>query len=341
MCVCVLCRQGDAEAALGLKISPMCDRAKAAVDAQQLGFIDFVVGPLFNSWGDALEPQAIAPCLEHLKSNKAFYKSRVPPPPTPVVASTPVGSSGGSSTAASGTTSPRGAGSLSLAGSAPLALQLIAASSLRVSPWKNGGGSTRELVCWPPGSSLAAGDFTWRASSATVSAAGPFSAFPNRQRLLMILSGPGIKLQLAGESDPRLLTASDAAPTLFDGSLAAHADLLHAGVSVEDVGLIFGPSVRVVSTLKQLSQAQSHTMALRSQPRGQQILVVLLRGSVRVSAQTAASSSSSSSSAVASVSLSQPLDSAFLVDVTVDGSLEIASHAAHNSAILVFHISPA
>jgi hypothetical protein len=33
-------RQGDAEAAHGLKVSPMIDRNKAAIDAQQNGFID-------------------------------------------------------------------------------------------------------------------------------------------------------------------------------------------------------------------------------------------------------------------------------------------------------------
>jgi len=82
--------QGDDEKAFGLKVSPMMDREKAAVDAQQFGFIDFVVGPLFNMWGDALEPLAIAPCLEHLQTNKAFYKARIAPPPAaPAPAATP------------------------------------------------------------------------------------------------------------------------------------------------------------------------------------------------------------------------------------------------------------
>ena len=39
-------------------------------------------------------------------------------------------------------------------------------------PWKNGGGSTRELVCWPPGAGTDA--FGWRVSVARIAAAGPF-----------------------------------------------------------------------------------------------------------------------------------------------------------------------
>ena len=47
-------------------------------------------------------------------------------------------------------------------------------------PWKNGGGSTRELVCWPPGAGTDA--FGWRVSVARIAAAGPFSAFAGVDR---------------------------------------------------------------------------------------------------------------------------------------------------------------
>ncbi|HZF82215.1 MAG TPA: HutD family protein, partial [Burkholderiaceae bacterium] len=33
---------------------------------------------------------------------------------------------------------------------------------LPVSPWKNGGGSTREILCWPPGADMHG--FDWRVS---------------------------------------------------------------------------------------------------------------------------------------------------------------------------------
>ncbi len=37
-------RQGDAERAAGMPISPLCDRSKAGVLKSQVGFFDFVVG---------------------------------------------------------------------------------------------------------------------------------------------------------------------------------------------------------------------------------------------------------------------------------------------------------
>ena len=59
-------------------------------------------------------------------------------------------------------------------------------------PWKNGGGSTRELVCWPPGAGT--DDFGWRVSVARIAAAGPFSAFAGVDRQIMLLDGDGVTL---------------------------------------------------------------------------------------------------------------------------------------------------
>lgn len=49
-------------------------------------------------------------------------------------------------------------------------------STLPVTPWKNGGGETREIIC------VSAPDapFLWRASIATLQADGPFSPFRRR-----------------------------------------------------------------------------------------------------------------------------------------------------------------
>lgn len=46
-------------------------------------------------------------------------------------------------------------------------------SSLPVTPWKNGGGETREIVSVPSPDA----PFLWRASIATLQSDGPFSAF--------------------------------------------------------------------------------------------------------------------------------------------------------------------
>lgn len=64
------------------------------------------------------------------------------------------------------------------------------------SPWKNGGGSTREIVCFPPGAGM--DDFGWRISVATIAQDGPFSAFPGIDRQIMLLDGDGVELAGAG-----------------------------------------------------------------------------------------------------------------------------------------------
>lgn len=46
-------------------------------------------------------------------------------------------------------------------------------STLPVTPWKNGGGETREIICVPAPDA----PFLWRASIATLQADGPFSPF--------------------------------------------------------------------------------------------------------------------------------------------------------------------
>lgn len=63
-------------------------------------------------------------------------------------------------------------------------------------PWKNGGGSTQELACWPPGANM--NDFEWRVSLATVDRPGPFSVFPAIDRQIMLLGGDGLHLRSAG-----------------------------------------------------------------------------------------------------------------------------------------------
>lgn len=59
--------------------------------------------------------------------------------------------------------------------------------------WRNGGGSTRELLAIPP-------DAEWRVriSVADVVAAGPFSTFPGVERWFAVLDGEGVTLDVAG-----------------------------------------------------------------------------------------------------------------------------------------------
>jgi len=54
-------------------------------------------------------------------------------------------------------------------------------------PWKNGGGTTRDIAVSPSGASL--DSFDWRLSLAQVDRDGPFSRFDNVDRTLVLLSG--------------------------------------------------------------------------------------------------------------------------------------------------------
>jgi environmental stress-induced protein Ves len=73
---------------------------------------------------------------------------------------------------------------------------LIRPAEYRRMPWKNGGGVTTEIAVSPPGAGVS--DFDWRISMATVAQAGPFSVFPEIDRTLAILEGPGIDLDIEG-----------------------------------------------------------------------------------------------------------------------------------------------
>lgn len=84
--------------------------------------------------------------------------------------------------------------------------------------WRNGGGTTRELLAQPAG-----GDWHWRISVAEVTAHGPFSAYPGVQRWFAVLRGEGVVLSLDGDTVP--LHPGDA-PLAFDGASAPRCALL-------------------------------------------------------------------------------------------------------------------
>ena len=90
----------------------------------------------------------------------------------------------------------------------------LALADVAPSPWKNGGGTTRELLAWP-----SPADWVFRLSVAEVQADGPFSSFAGVQRWFAVLSGAGVRLRL-GAAAPygvQVLTSASA-PFCFDGA---------------------------------------------------------------------------------------------------------------------------
>lgn len=82
--------------------------------------------------------------------------------------------------------------SMSRGGSAATWLRFIRAAELRKSPWKNGGGVTREIAVHPAGAGM--DDFLWRVSAADVAAPGPFSHWEGVDRVLLVTRGGPIRL---------------------------------------------------------------------------------------------------------------------------------------------------
>ena len=104
-----------------------------------------------------------------------------------------------------------------------MSLHRFNVADLPATPWKNGGGVTREIVCQPPGADM--DSFDWRVSIAHIASSGPCSAFPGIDRVITLLSGGGVHLHGDdGQVDHPLDTPL--APFAFAGEAAIHARLL-------------------------------------------------------------------------------------------------------------------
>ncbi|XP_029345040.1 cAMP-specific 3',5'-cyclic phosphodiesterase isoform X2 [Acyrthosiphon pisum] len=73
-------QQGDKEREQNLDISPMCDRHSATIEKSQVGFIDYIVHPLWETWADLVHPDA-QEILDTLEENRDWYQSMIPPSP--------------------------------------------------------------------------------------------------------------------------------------------------------------------------------------------------------------------------------------------------------------------
>ena len=95
-------------------------------------------------------------------------------------------------------------------------MRIVRRSELVETPWKNGGGITRDIA------SETVGDVVlWRLSMADVGADGPFSSFAGLTRILTVIEGDGLILQ-GPDGD---LTVGYARPVTFDGGGAVSARL--------------------------------------------------------------------------------------------------------------------
>ncbi|MFF7637670.1 HutD family protein [Kitasatospora sp. NPDC008050] len=101
-----------------------------------------------------------------------------------------------------------------------MTIQQLPAAARTPSPWRNGAGVTREVAADP------AGD--WRVSLALVAADGAFSLFPEFDRVLTVVDGPGLELTV-GEA--AAVTIAPLRPFAFSGALPTTARLLGGPVT--------------------------------------------------------------------------------------------------------------
>ncbi|RZL88934.1 MAG: HutD family protein [Variovorax sp.] len=98
-------------------------------------------------------------------------------------------------------------------------------AAIAPTPWKNDGGTTREVVRWPAD---AGAGFDWRASIATIDTSGPFSVYPGIERTIMLIEGDGLRLKSKDDRDHLIDHRLDAPfePFRFPGEASLYAKLL-------------------------------------------------------------------------------------------------------------------
>ncbi len=110
-------------------------------------------------------------------------------------------------------------------------MELIKYSTLDEKPWKNGLGTTRQIVIWPLDADLT--NFHWRVSAASIIFPGNFSHYPGVSRSLSVLAGKSAELKLGDTTK----TLSYQGPVVsFDGG--DHAEVLSANGPVLDYNVM-------------------------------------------------------------------------------------------------------
>jgi hypothetical protein len=96
----------------------------------------------------------------------------------------------------------------------------LSAKDYQRMPWKNGQGSTTQLVSAPAKD----GSFDWRLSIAEVGQSGPFSDFSGYDRTITLIEGNGMVLTFNGSMERRI--DQPFAPVPFDGGWQTECQLI-------------------------------------------------------------------------------------------------------------------
>jgi environmental stress-induced protein Ves len=124
---------------------------------------------------------------------------------------------------------------------------VVRAEDVAPQPWPNGGGTTREL--------LRAADRSWRISLAEIVADGPFSVFAGQHRLLTVVDGPVLSLDVDGETH----VVEPQRPFAFAGDAEVVASVPEGPVRALNV--IADPGVTAYVTVLELGRSSTLPLA--------------------------------------------------------------------------------
>jgi environmental stress-induced protein Ves len=173
-------------------------------------------------------------------------------------------------------------------------MEIIRYAGLKPQPWPNGGGVTREVAAFhsssaETGAAAAAGaapavpgqdaGWQWRVSIADVSKAGTFSPFPGMDRLLTVIDGDLLLLNVDGVEHP----LEKYRPFRFSGDAASSSTLPTGDVRTLNVITRSG-AFKGYTSIVELSKKRAHPVF-----EGQ--LGILLQGQATVSPDIAVAGS--------------------------------------------------
>lgn len=153
-------------------------------------------------------------------------------------------------------------------------------SDFKRSPWRNGLGWTDQIAISPPGADLRRGNFDWRVSTAHVAQSAPFSPFPEHDRLLIIIDGPGVRLSHTFEEgvDPEVVDLQPGEPYEFPGDVPTRCDLNDGPIRDFSVFVRKGVATAVIEGLE-LSDESSQ---LEWVPQSATSFIFVISGAVQL-----------------------------------------------------------
>lgn len=137
---------------------------------------------------------------------------------------------------------------------------LVRLDEVQPTPWRNGGGITRELLAWPHRD-----EWRIRLSVADIERDGPFSFYPAAERWFAVLEGKGVKLKVGGGT--QILTP-DTEPLCFSGSAEVDCELLDGPTRDFNMMALPGAGRLIRVSDAHVGEVRARTLLAGYAPRG-------------------------------------------------------------------------